>query len=305
MHSHHSHSGQYISHGKDDLDQIVARALELNFSHYCLTEHMPRLEAQYLYPEETDKQIAVEDLARIFSEYLEHGRRLQREYRGKMQILVGFEVEGIDQSHLEWARAARRSVDMVVGSVHHVRGTPIDFSAELWSEAAKQVGGRRQLYREYFSHQREMIVTTVPEVVGHFDLIRLYEQEEVDIQNQWPEVWNQIVGNIAMVVKYGGIFECNSAAIRKGWKGSYPQKDIMEEILRQKGKICLSDDAHSLEQVGLNYGRMLEYMEGVGVEVVSYLEKSLEQKLEQSDRNVITKEIKLSDLRKDFEKRRE
>lgn len=52
MHSHHSHSGQFCRHAKDNLESVVARAVELGFTAYGLTEHAPRYREEDLFPEE-------------------------------------------------------------------------------------------------------------------------------------------------------------------------------------------------------------------------------------------------------------
>lgn len=51
----HSHSGQFCpGHAKDQLEEIVKRALSLNMRLIALTEHMPRTKKKDLYPEEVD-----------------------------------------------------------------------------------------------------------------------------------------------------------------------------------------------------------------------------------------------------------
>jgi len=52
MHSHHSHSGQFCRHAKDDLENIVLRAIELGFETFGLSEHAPRYRLEDLFPEE-------------------------------------------------------------------------------------------------------------------------------------------------------------------------------------------------------------------------------------------------------------
>ena len=52
--SNHSHSGQYCSHAKGLLKDVVARALEMGFVTFGLSEHMPRLREEELYPEEIE-----------------------------------------------------------------------------------------------------------------------------------------------------------------------------------------------------------------------------------------------------------
>lgn len=49
--SHHSHSGQFCSHGDDDLESIVITAIQKGMHTLALTEHMPREERDF-YPEE-------------------------------------------------------------------------------------------------------------------------------------------------------------------------------------------------------------------------------------------------------------
>lgn len=268
VHSHHSHLGQYVAHAVDLLDSMVELAYIKGFTTFCLTEHMPRLD--YLYPEEIDRHYTISKLFTKFERYIGHAKRLKLEYGRRMTILVGFEVEGINEDHLELAQRIRahKDIDMCVGSVHFVDEIPIDFDRNLWVEARNQCGGNRALWKRYFETQYEMIKKVKPEVVGHFDLIRLYAEpgEEPDKLSAWPEVWQQVQTNIDLIIAQGGLIELNSSAIRKGWLLPYPKEDIAQEILIRGGRFCLSDDSHSLKQVGLNYGKVLDYVESLGVQ---------------------------------------
>ena len=44
--SFHSHSGQYCMHAKGNLEDIVLSAIAKGFTHYGLSEHMPRSREQ-------------------------------------------------------------------------------------------------------------------------------------------------------------------------------------------------------------------------------------------------------------------
>ena len=50
----HSHSGQFCKHAFCSLEEIVERAIEAGFTHYGLSEHMPRYEIEDLYEEEVE-----------------------------------------------------------------------------------------------------------------------------------------------------------------------------------------------------------------------------------------------------------
>lgn len=52
MWSHHSHSGQFCAHARGTLEEVVTEAIRAGFSHYGLSEHVPRYQLDDLYPEE-------------------------------------------------------------------------------------------------------------------------------------------------------------------------------------------------------------------------------------------------------------
>lgn len=45
-----------------------------------------------------------------------------------------------------------------------------------------------------------------------------------------------------------------------------------QEFLARNGRFCLSDDSHGIDQVGLNYHRVLDFIERTGISEVHYLE---------------------------------
>ena len=288
MHSHHSHSGDYISHAYDPLEDMVQNYIDRGFDVLCLTEHMPRLDTVYLYPEELEKGYGIKELLNDFSKYLVHAKQVQAKYLDKIKVILGFEVEGIDKAHVDLSAEILRNplVQMSVGSVHYAHGFPIDFSKDAWKEAkaASKGGLTRSLYKDYFELVSN-VVDLKPQVIGHFDLIRLCQPEDdfddstnkptkdVRIKEDWPEVWDVIVSVIEKAGSYGAMFELNSAAIRKGWDCPYPKSDLVQAIIEHGGgRFCLSDDAHSIKQIGLNYKKTLQYLKDHGVSKLYHLD---------------------------------
>lgn len=283
MHSHHSHSGDYVCHARDGLEVVVATAASKGFKIFCLTEHMPRTKEKFLYPEELEKGCTVADLEENFSKYLDHAYAIQQRYRTNldMRILVGFEVEGIDDEHIAKAASLFKQdprINMCVGSVHYVNRIPIDFDRESWVKARDSIPGQttRALYHAYFELQYKVLVQVKPMVVGHFDLIRLFQkpdevdpttglvEDEIVLATDWPEVWELVIRNIQFAAEYGALFEINSAAIHKGWLTPFPKNDISMAIQMYGGsRFCLSDDSHGVDQVGLNYHKTWDYIKRV------------------------------------------
>lgn len=122
------------------------------------------------------------------------------------------------------------TAEYVVGSLHHVNSIPIDFSAELYVKALNQAeGSLENLYKRYFDEQYVMLQSVRPEVVGHFDLIRIFADQSVaDKTLLVPEVWERILRNLEYVIAYGGLFEINSRSWKKGLRDAYPQRDIIQ-----------------------------------------------------------------------------
>lgn len=292
---------------------MLSRAHEQGFHLYCLSEHVPRKHTSQLYPEEVDAGIQPADLLQRFEDYLVEARRCAQHWKGTMQVLVGAELENIDGGCIEYLqtvlnghkddvggeRAGKGRVDYLVGSLHHVDSIPIDFDRKTFQSALDtyrlegeeatgasgnsavvfQTRAHLRLVLSYLDRQHSLIEHFKPEVVGHFDLCRLFqpgtpmttasslnEIEDKESQRLLQQVEEAVCRNVQLVCSYGGLFEVNSASIRKGWPTPYPGEDVMDVILANQGRLCLSDDAHSHEQVGLNFYKVKQYLEAKGVQ---------------------------------------
>ncbi|KAK4054398.1 hypothetical protein OIV83_000892 [Microbotryomycetes sp. JL201] len=295
--SHHSHSGQFCLHAKGTLEEVVQEAIRQGFTTFGLSEHVPRYRTRDLYPEE--QEAGVDRLQDAFEAYMVEAHRLKRMYSDKITLLVGLETESITSESLdrlqELLERHGERIEYVVGSVHHCRQRPIDFDKqsydallqELQSEAAESLQPllsstsqlldtdtiRQQafasLFCQYFDDQFDMMHKIRPEVVGHFDLCRLY-YPDVSFA-QFDKVWEKIERNVRFAVSYGALFEVNAAAFRKGWNAAYPGIEVLDLILKLGGRLTLSDDSHGPDAVGLNYDRAYEYLRNRGVKELWYL----------------------------------
>ena len=329
MHSHHSHSGQFCAHAKDDLLDVLEHAYQLGFTHFNVTEHCPRALEEHLYPEEREAGLKPADLEKRFVQYLAHARSLQEVFKTRsMHVLVGCESENLNspqdsnqdslaylqdqlerlsirrgkQKEQDAAEIGLNVVDYIVGSTHHVRGIPIDFDIPTFESAlklfedeendAREAGHQAEdssssaharLTLEYLDRQYELMQRLRPEVIGHFDLFRLYrpsfrirstEANTTAKDDLTAQIWSRIERNVRYACAYGALFEANSASFRKGWETAYPGAEILALILQLKGRVCLSDDSHGKAYVALNYRRLREYLLNAGVQELWYLERA-------------------------------
>lgn len=289
-HSHHSHSGQFCKHAVGTLQDVVREAINQGFETYGLTEHVPRYRPQDLYPEESE--LSIGSLADQFDAYLAEAHRLKSLYSAQITLLVGLETEYITPVDLDQLLKLidrnQGQVEYLVGSVHHVNGIPIDFDLETYqrciatiplsldSEGVDETNleHKRQcaFLEMYFDAQHELMQRIHPEIIGHIDLCRLYSPALR--LHDYTRAWARLERNVKYAVSYGALFEANAAAFRKGWDGAYPGEDVVELIRQCGGRFSLSDDSHGPHAVGLNYGRLRNYLRRVGVHELWVLERT-------------------------------
>jgi histidinol-phosphatase (PHP family) len=262
---HGGHSGQFCTHGRDTLEQIVRAYIDAGFVWVGLTEHMPPASEKFLYPDELDAGLTVAAMQARFGAYMAEARRLQRKYADRIGIFVGFETEACSGA-LEQAIALRRrcAPDYVVGSLHHVDDRAIDYSPEMFQIVVAAAGGIEALYTRYFDQQYALIERLRPEVVGHFDLIRLFDPD-YPRHLAMPAVWARIRRNLELIRRLDLILDYNLAALKKGQAEPYVSRPILE-LARDLGiALVPGDDAHSVDTVGLHLARGIELLQQAGV----------------------------------------
>ncbi|TFK71126.1 histidinol phosphate phosphatase H [Pluteus cervinus] len=279
-HSHHSHSGQFCKHAVGTLEEVVVEAIRQEFKVYGLTEHMPRYRPEDLYPEE--EGLTTEALVKQFEDYLIEAHRLKAKYASQITLLVGLETELIRPSDLDNLDVLLDNhpdrIDYIVGSIHHVNGVPIDFDLPTFQRALHSSGleteydARAAFFVNYFEAQYNLFCRFQPEIIGHFDLCRLYNPN-LSFED-YPSAWDLIERNIIYAATYGALFEVNGAAFRKNWDTAYPGRGVIQLIIKHGGRFALSDDSHGPRAVGLNYHRVAKYLQSIGVSELWYLQKS-------------------------------
>ena len=166
-----------------------------------------------------------------FDKYYHKAVELREKYASQIHLLIGFETEYIRPDSIRLVKTLQEEYefDYCVGSIHHVLGIPIDYNFESWAKARDACGSSDEsLFAQYFEEQYELFFHIKPLVIGHFDVIRLWAPDKMVQLRQWPSVWEKVLRNIDLVINYGGLFEVNSAAFRKGFDEAYPTSEILQ-----------------------------------------------------------------------------
>ncbi|MCP3953096.1 MAG: histidinol-phosphatase [Desulfobacterales bacterium] len=261
---HGGHSGEFCCHARDFLEDIVKAYVRQRFTWVGITEHMPPVSDAFMYPDERASGWDAGRLYDRFEDYMTTAGDLKARYAGELDIYVGFETEFMTRS-LPFTRRLIETFrpDYFVGSLHHVNDISFDFSREDYLRAVEDQGGIDNLYERYFDQQYELIDALNPAVIGHFDLIRIYD-EDYKARLEKPEIALKIDRNLALIAERGLILDFNLAALSKGMDEPYISAGILEKAKHMGIAVVPGDDSHSVDTVGRHMEKGIELLNGLG-----------------------------------------
>lgn len=266
---HGGHSGEFCQHAKGALDAVIERAIEAGFTHYGLSEHCPRYREQDLFGDEVGH--GVEVLSTAFAAYAERAFALREHYADRIEILVGFETERLPPD--DWAtrmKQLRRAApfEYIVGSVHDIDGSYVDYKPELTAELAQRLGGTDALHSRYFDAVTDSVQTLRPEVVGHIDLVRKFDGPNAAFG---PAVRPHIEAALEAVRACGGVLDVNCGAHRRGLSPVYPLPEILMRAREMGIGVTLGDDGHGAHDVGVGLDACMRAIAAAGYKELRYL----------------------------------
>ncbi|MCP4353988.1 MAG: histidinol-phosphatase [Desulfobacterales bacterium] len=261
---HGGHSGEFCNHALDTLEDIVQAYIRKNFAWIGITEHMPPVSDKFVFQEEADAGLDAKNMYQRFGQYISTCRELQKKYYRDIQIFVGFETETCTgyKEHVH-KLIQEFQPDYIVGSVHHVDDMIIDATSELFARAVDAAGGIDALYCRYFDQQYEMLNTLKPAVVGHFDLIRMFDADYFS-RLEKPEIQKRIIRNLECIKSLDLVMDFNLRAFQKGASEPYISKNILVQALEMGITVVPGDDSHGVNTVGLDMEKGISLLYELG-----------------------------------------
>lgn len=272
---HGGHASESSAHGRSTLRALLDRAVGLGLEAYGISQHAPVSDARYLYDDERDAGLDLDGRMAQFEAYAAASAEAVRDYAGRIEVLRGLEAEVVPASTyvVDTQRLrARFQLDYVVGSVHWVDDHPIDVSRELFDQAVAHAGGVSGLLARYYRALAEMVDALRPEVVGHFDLPRLFSHGHASHEDGTVRAARR--NALAVVGQRRALLEVNTAGIRKGLGGPYPAPEVLTEGRDLGVAFTLSDDSHHVDDVGAGLDEARKHLLAAGVTTVWRLRRS-------------------------------
>lgn len=191
----------------------------------------------------------------VFAEYLKELYQLKEEYAGRMNVHVGIELDCL---------GSIQKADYAIGSVHCVEKDgeyiSVDNTREILEEGVKRLwnGDWYAFARDYFETEAMVYEKTHCDWVGHFDLLTKFN-ENPDGTFRYFDVGKEgylepALEAMKKLNRQGLPFEINTGAISRGYRTEpYPAKILLRELRQMGGRIILSSDSHSAENIGFRF----------------------------------------------------
>ncbi|CAA6800419.1 MAG: Histidinol-phosphatase (EC [uncultured Sulfurovum sp.] len=251
----HNHTTR-CNHAKGSMQSYVERAIELGIDIYGFSEHAPMDFDQYYRLNFSE-----------MSNYVQDVKTLQETYKSDIEILLGYEVDYL-KGHMD-KRVLNAEVDYLIGSIHFLDEWGFDNP-----EFKKEYNNRNidAIWQEYFDNIEAMAKTQKFDIVGHLDLIKIF--------NYMPTKDIRFIANNALkaIKKSNMVLELNTAGLRKPCKEIYPSQSLLEVGYELNIPITFSSDAHAIGQIGFKYDEAIKLAKNIGyTKAVTFKER--EQKL--------------------------
>jgi histidinol-phosphatase (PHP family) len=157
--------------------------------------------------------------------------------------------------------------DYVVGSVHFLRDHSVDAEDySIWGtgESAEKV------WRRYFETLAEAARSGLYDIMAHPDLVKVWGRAAPVPDGDLRRYYEPAVEAFA---EAGVAVELSTAGWRKPVGEQYPSLPFLEMVLDAGCPIALSSDAHEPDQLGFEYERAVELLDGVGVREIAVFER--------------------------------
>ena len=224
------------------MESYIERAIELGIDIYGFSEHAPMNFDEH-YRLKFSEMKAYENDVKI----------LQEKYQDKIKILLGYEVDYL-KDHMD-KRVLNADVDYLIGSVHFLDKWGFD-NPEFNDEYSRR--NIDEIWQEYFNNIQSMAKTGHFDIVGHLDLIKVF--------NFIPKKDIRLIAQPALkAIKTSNmVIELNAAGLRKPCKELYPSQSLLQMAYELDIPITFSSDAHAIGQVGFKYNETKKLAKKIG-----------------------------------------
>jgi histidinol-phosphatase (PHP family) len=199
--------------------------------------------------------------------------------RDETDLRLGIEVDFLPGREDRTANLLDgRDWDYVVGSVHFLRDEALDVRADpRWGDFDIWRSGEPDtVWARYFETLGEAARSGLFDILAHPDLVKVWGQGGPRPDGDLRRFYDRAMEGIA---ESDVAVEVSTAGLRKPVEEIYPAPAFLEMCLEAGRPVALSSDAHLPEDLGYEYERAVELLDGLGVGELAVFERR-ERRLE-------------------------
>lgn len=248
----HTHST--MCDGKDTLGSMARAAFEAGAVSFGASGH-----SHTPIPEDEGGVLPAD-----MTEYRAEVLGLRAEYAGRMDVLLGIELDNC-------ADVTAEGFDYWIGSAHRLTGPDgayytVDWSKEMLADCRERVfgGDGCAMAAAYYAEVRRMAALR-PTILGHIDLITKFNEDGAFFDEGHPRYRAAALEALHAADPAETLLEINTGAMSRGYrKTPYPALFLLREWRAMGGKIILTADAHSAGAIVHGYDQAAELAREAG-----------------------------------------
>lgn len=265
------HTHTHYCDGSDEPERYVIAALKAGFHTIGFSSHAP-LPFRNGFAIQGGEEL---------KNYCLAIRKLQRDYRDNIDILLGLETDYIKGAGNDFFGLKKDwGLDYTIGSVHLVRnGTDrglwfIDGPrVETYDKGLKDFfdGDVKRAVRAYYAQINQMVLTQKPDIVGHLDKIKMHNKDRYFREDEpwYEDLWRE---SLELIRQSGMVLEVNTRGVYKGrCPDLYPGIDILNAARNLNLPLTLSSDAHAPGEIDGYYPQAIRILKDIGFEEMWFL----------------------------------
>lgn len=258
----HTHTS-LCKHAEGELEEYVARALDLGLDEVGCSEHIPM-------PHGFDSAHRM-DIEQYYSTYAPRVEEVREQYRGKIAVKRGIEADFFSGTE-NWVREfiKENDFDYVIGSIHFLGDWGFDSALFVHQYEERDIDAT---YVQYFEAVKKSAESGLFDVVGHCDLIKKFGHRPT------KDLDDVVRETMKVIRNHGLCVEINTSGLRKPVKEMYPSESILKMIRELQIPLTLGSDAHSPTDVGRDFEKAVALVEEYGRGQIAVFEKRKRQEV--------------------------
>lgn len=254
----HIHSN-FSGDSNENIDDIVRQAISLGLNEIAITDHL-EYDMLDLDPKEWTLDL---------DKYKEKIMKLREIYKEKIIIRHGIEI-GVQPQTRDYLESLveKYDFDFVIASNHGIN--KIDLSNGIIQKGKT----RDEVQKLYFETILKNInLYTKYNVWGHLDFITRYGGKEF-VGMDLKKNWDLITEILEKLIEKGKGIEINTSGYRYNENRVYPCFEIIKKYVELGGKIItIGSDAHTKEQIAMDFQKAYEILKELKVEYITTFDK--------------------------------